>query len=124
MRVVADDLARVEDVVGVEGVLDLAEGVEEVAGLAAEELGAGQAAAVLAGDRAAEVERGVEDGGRHRLQLGHVARVAHVEERADVELAVTRVGVEGPAHVERLEDVLEPTEILGERARAGRRCPP
>ena len=92
--VVADDLARVEDVVRVEGVLDLAEGVEEVAGLAAEELGPGQAAAVLAGDRAAEVERRVEDGRRHRLQLGHVGRVAQVEERPDVELAVAGVGVE------------------------------
>ena len=113
--VVADDLAGIQDVVRVEGVLDLAECVEEVAGLAAEELGPGQPAAMLAGDRAAEIERGFEDGGRHRLELGHVAGIAHVEERADVKLAVARVGVEGPAHLELLEDVLEPPEVLGQR---------
>ena len=82
MGVVADDLAGVEQVERVEGVLDLAEDLEEVAELAAEELGPGQPAAVLARDRAAEVERGLVDLGRQRLELGEVARVGQVEERA------------------------------------------
>ena len=61
VRVVADDLAGVEQVQRVEGVLDLAEDGDQVAVLPAEELGAHQAAAVLARDRAAEVEGGLVD---------------------------------------------------------------
>ena len=49
--IVADDLAGIEQVRRVEGVLDLAEDLDELAVLPGQELGAGQAAALRRGDR-------------------------------------------------------------------------
>ena len=99
-----------EDIVGVEGFLDLAERMIKVARLAAEELGPGEAAAVLARDRPAEVDRGVEDLAGHRFELGQVGRIAQVEEGPEMELTVAGMGIEGPAHLETFEDVLEPPD--------------
>ena len=83
MRIVADDLSRVELVLRIEGILDLAEHLDQLAVLFAEELGAGQAAALRARDRAAGLE---DDRRRRRLASGSslaaVAGVGQIEERA------------------------------------------
>ena len=61
VRIIADDLARIELAHRVEGVLDLAEDLDQLAVLPAKELGAHQAAGLGAGDRPALLEDDVVD---------------------------------------------------------------
>ncbi len=70
---------------------------------------------MLARDRAPQVEGRFEHGGRHRFELRDVTGVAHVEERADVELAVARMGIDRPVDLVPFEDVLDPADQLAER---------
>ena len=53
-------------------------------------------------------------------ELGDVVRVRGIEERTRLELAATGVGIQGPAHVERLHDVLKSHHHFGEVFRRNR----
>ena len=114
MRVVADDLARIELVQRVESILDLAEDLNQLAVLLAEELGAGQAAALGAGDGPAGLEHDVVNAAGQRLQLGAIAGIGQIEKRPEPQPALAGVGVEGPGDVILLEQALEPLENRGE----------
>ena len=104
VRIVADDLARVELAQRVERILDLAEDLDELAVLPAEELGPGQAAGLRARDRAAGLEHDLVDLGRQRLELGPIARVGQVQERPEA-AALAGAGVERPGDVLLLEEL-------------------
>ena len=114
VRVVADDLAGIEPIQRVEGVLDLAEDLDPFPERPAQELGPGEPQAGFAGDRPARGVDRLADLARQRLQLGDVAGVGEVEERAGVQRPIPGVGVERPAHVVPLQDVLERLQELGQ----------
>ena len=93
VRIVADDLARIELVLRVEGILDLAEDLDQLAVLLAQELGARQAAARGARDRPAGLDDDVVEPGGQRFQLGPVARIRQIEKRPQPQPAFAGVGV-------------------------------
>ncbi len=94
MGVVADDLARIELILRVEGIFDLAEDLDQLAVLLAQKLRAGQAAALGARDRPAGLDDDVVNPAGQRFQLGPVARIRQIEKRPQSQPAVAGVRVE------------------------------
>ncbi len=82
VRIIADDLAGVEQVRWVEGVLDLAENLNELAVLPGKELGPRQSAALRRRDCAAGFDHQVINLPGQRLEPGAVAGIGQVEEGA------------------------------------------
>ena len=121
--VVATDVAGVEQPVGVEGGLEIAEGLPEVVAVQLPvPLRAGAAVAVFARDRAAELDDHVGHlvgDGDHVRAVGGGLRV---DERADVQHARPGVGVERGVGVAVLlgEDTLEAFDVLGQLFRRDR----
>ena len=114
-------LPGIELVLRVEGVLDLAEHLDQLAVLFAEKLGAGQAAALRARDRPAGLDDDVVNAAGQRFQLGPVAGIGQIEKRAESQPAFAGVGVERPGDVLLLEQALQ---SLQAPRRAGRAGPP
>ncbi len=100
-------LPGIELVRRVEGILDLAEDLRQLAVLLAQELGARQPAALRAGDRPARLEHDVVDPAGQRLELGAIARVGQIEKRPEPQPALAGIGVEGPGDVLLLEQALQ-----------------
>ena len=117
VRVVADNLAGIELVQGIEGVLDLSKHLHKLAILPSKKLGAKQAAALGAGDGTARLEHDVVHAAGHRLQFGSIAGIGQVEKRTEPKSTFAGVGVEGPRHVMLLQEVLQALENLGEVVR-------
>ena len=115
VRVVATDLAWVEQPVGIEGSFQVPERTPElVAVQLAVPLGPGPAVAVFPGDAAAEVDDDVGDSVGDGLHLGDAVGGLGVDQRADVEYARAGVGVERGERAVLLEDFPEPTGVLWE----------
>ena len=80
VRIIADDLAGVEQVRWVEGILDFAEDLDELAILPGKELGPRQAAALRCRDRPTGFDYQVINLPDQRLEPGSVAGIGQVEE--------------------------------------------
>ena len=110
-----DDLAGVEQVVGIERLLDAAERlVDRFAEHLAVPLAAGQAVAVLAAQGAAEFEDQVGDIFGDPPHAGHVVAALEVQYRADVQAAHTGVAVEGAAGAVARQHLLEAGHEVGQ----------
>ena len=107
VRILADHLPRVQLPHRVEGVLDLAEDLDQLAELSPDELGAPQAARLGTGDRAARLQDDVVDAGGQRLQPLAIVLAPQVQEGPEPQSPLAGAGVHGPRDVARLKEPLE-----------------
>ena len=106
MRVITDDLPRIELVLRVERILDFAEYLDQLAVLLAQKLGARQTAAAALRDRSARLDDDVVNAGGQRFQLGPIAGIGQIEKRPQSQPAVAGVSVDRPRDVLLLENML------------------
>ena len=114
MGIVADDLPRIELVLRVEGIFDLAEDLDQLAVLFAQKLRARQAAAPRARDRPAGLDDDVVNPGGKRFQLGPIAGIGQIEKRPQSQPAFAGVRVDGPCDVLLLEHALQSRQDRGQ----------
>ena len=114
LGIVADDFARIENVLRIENLLDLPQHIVERPGLPPQELRAAEPIGMFAADRAANAENLVVELVGHEPHSLYVVGIVQVEKRLDVQLPVAGMTQKRGGYLPPLEHVLSPHEKIGQ----------